>query len=554
MHVWRALIVLAVLVRLSAQTLPVRLTQLPYVLPPAVASDGRTIAFASNIAPDGSAVSDTADVYVYTRGLGTAGLRKLTSLTGLGATGVSLSSSGSQVAYTFVKSTGGPEEVHVVDVRSGADVAAAVDSDSCVRPLVACVNCIFACLGEPHVNDAGAKVLYAARRSNPFYVASTDRSSAVRLPVFSGALAPSSQRVISDSGVVVFTSAAPSGPTLVATPTDVYVISMDGTNLRAVTRFAGDATVAAGNAAISGDGGTIAFESNYQGSGLPAAATRSIWTVKTDGSGLRRISDGLTDASLPSLSLDGTTVAYLQNRRLHARRTDGTGVDTIVAAPPVSTADNPVLSGNGATVAYTLGPPEGGSAAVLGRDLDATTEFAVFAPAVIRPEGITGAAGFGLAPSPGSLISIYGANLTTSDSVFAAARLPLPRTLGGVSILLNGAALPLTAVSRWQVNAQLPPGLAAGSFQLQVQLDNSQKSNIVSATAKAISAGLFVTTAAGAGYTQSAAYHAGTAVLADMRSPATAGEVLEMYGTGFGPVNPVVLAGNPLRQHRSRQW
>jgi uncharacterized protein (TIGR03437 family) len=55
---------------------------------------------------------------------------------------------------------------------------------------------------------------------------------------------------------------------------------------------------------------------------------------------------------------------------------------------------------------------------------------------------------------PGSLVSIFGVNLA-SQIAFASA-VPLPVTLGGVSVSFNGIAAPLLFVPPQQINAQLP--------------------------------------------------------------------------------------------------
>src|ERR1019366_9627336 len=45
------------------------------------------------------------------------------------------------------------------------------------------------------------------------------------------------------------------------------------------------------------------------------------------------------------------------------------------------------------------------------------------------------------------------------------------------------------------------------------------------------------------GYSQAAAFHAGTGVAADLDHPAAAGETLEIYGLGLGVTDPMVEAG-----------
>src|SRR5438876_2305054 len=60
--------------------------------------------------------------------------------------------------------------------------------------------------------------------------------------------------------------------------------------------------------------------------------------------------------------------------------------------------------------------------------------------------------------SPGSLISILGSNLADAAS---ASGPPLPRLLGGVCVTANEMAIPLINTSPTQIDAQLPPELAA---------------------------------------------------------------------------------------------
>ena len=56
--------------------------------------------------------------------------------------------------------------------------------------------------------------------------------------------------------------------------------------------------------------------------------------------------------------------------------------------------------------------------------------------------------------APGSLISIYGSNLATGAA--AAAQVPLPNMLSGVTVLINGILAPLLYVGPSQINAQVP--------------------------------------------------------------------------------------------------
>jgi uncharacterized protein (TIGR03437 family) len=61
--------------------------------------------------------------------------------------------------------------------------------------------------------------------------------------------------------------------------------------------------------------------------------------------------------------------------------------------------------------------------------------------------------------APGSLISIFGRNLAT-DGLFTQGT--APTLMGGLCITMNNQPLPLLMTSTGQVNAQIPPELAAG--------------------------------------------------------------------------------------------
>src|ERR1019366_8838584 len=164
----------------------------------------------------------------------------------------------------------------VVEVPSGVDRIVAVDTGGCIQPLEAaiCFGCVFTCVNAPHITDDGAKVLYSVSRSQPFYVVNADGTGLAHLPVYSGVLAPAPQRVISQSGLVVFTSSSPSPPapgppTVGPFVQDVYVMNLDGTNIQDVTKFGNNTPLPAPfstlsllspyNATISADGGSIVF-------------------------------------------------------------------------------------------------------------------------------------------------------------------------------------------------------------------------------------------------------------------------------------------------------
>jgi uncharacterized protein (TIGR03437 family) len=236
-------------------------------------------------------------------------------------------------------------------------------------------------------------------------------------------------------------------------------------------------------------------------------------------------------------------VAFLRRGQAVAVNTS-TAVSGNLTDYQMSAVQNPALSDDGSTVAYALGPASQAPAAIYLRSVGSLAETPVFAPRVIAPGGIASAVG-GAPPARGSLVSVYGSNLTSTDGIVVATGFPLPLTLGGMSLLVNGAQAPLLALTPWQINAQLPADAAGANTTFQVKYAAGQ-SNIITATVEPLAPAVFSFVASdsrGGSYFQAAAYHAETATPADAVNPAAPGEVLEMYATGLGPTNPPVTAG-----------
>jgi uncharacterized protein (TIGR03437 family) len=96
--------------------------------------------------------------------------------------------------------------------------------------------------------------------------------------------------------------------------------------------------------------------------------------------------------------------------------------------------------------------------------LDSTTPTAS-APQVF-PKGAVNAASYLTAVAQNGLLSIFGKNL---GDTAGAGSLPLPTVLGGVCVTLNNTPLPLFLASPGQINAQIPPEMAIGTFPLVVR-------------------------------------------------------------------------------------
>ena len=513
----------------SGQQLPIFLGPVISFFPPAVNANGSVIVFGSTVTPQGSP-QQTNDLYV--------GATKLVT----NITSVGLVSNGSRAVFTNIEMKGG-EAIGIVDIPAGTTHLLNVDTKGCIQPLVVCPACFFSCVVTPHGTPDGSKILYAVRRSQPFYTVNADGTALTQLPVYSGSLAPSPQRVIGAGGVVVFTSAAPFGPTFAASATDVYVMNLDGTNIRNLTNFGTISAIYSSNATISADGNTVLFETNYAINNSGVSMERQIWAVQTDGSQLRQLTFGPGAATEPSISADGKIGVFLQGGAVYSLLPNSapppSGRRVPIASFRYSTGQAPVISDDGKRVAFLVGPSTYAAGAVYQVNIDGTTLHAVYAPRAISPRGVVAAAGFGVPASPGALVSVYGINFS-GDSITGASGFPLPPALAGVSVLADAKAVPVLSVSPWQINVELPQETPVKSTNFQASFDNGFVTPAEVAPVETTAPAVFVTDTQ-----QAAVLHAGTSILADDAHPATAGETLEMFGTGLGVTDPPIPAGMP---------
>ncbi len=164
----------------------------------------------------------------------------------------------------------------------------------------------------------------------------------------------------------------------------------------------------------------------------------------------------------------------------------------------------------------------------------------------INPVGITNAAnytGITNAYAPGELVNIYG-NFGVATQVDSA--IPIPKTLGGVQVLVNGYAAPVYLVSANQISALIPYELASdnqgsidsfATFQVVV---NGTTSNAVTLYLDQTSPGIYTLTQNGVG--AGAILHSNYTVVSSA-NPAAAGETVSLFMNGLGTATPTVADG-----------
>jgi uncharacterized protein (TIGR03437 family) len=160
------------------------------------------------------------------------------------------------------------------------------------------------------------------------------------------------------------------------------------------------------------------------------------------------------------------------------------------------------------------------------------------APPFFTPASMTNGASFasGLA-RPGGIASIFGTGLTGISGVVRALGYPLPTELAGVQVKINGIAAPLFSVSDnggQQINLQVPSEIPSNVLSVEIS-QNGSRAWVWRVDTSTSPPGLF------AGAVQHAADY--SPVTAD--APTQAGEVVIVYGTGFGAVASPAASGTP---------
>jgi uncharacterized protein (TIGR03437 family) len=184
---------------------------------------------------------------------------------------------------------------------------------------------------------------------------------------------------------------------------------------------------------------------------------------------------------------------------------------------------------------------------------DTWTYGVVTGPSISTVVSASAFGGFS-AVAPGSWVEIYGSALAPdtqgwTGSDFAGNN--APTSLNGVSVSIGGQAAFVDYISGAQVNAQLPANIAAGG-PLQLTVTNANGTSApVNITVNTTEPGLLAPASFLIGTNQYvvAQHSDGTYVLpvgaisGVTSSPAKPGEIVVIYGVGFGSVVPNIPAG-----------
>jgi uncharacterized protein (TIGR03437 family) len=333
----------------------------------------------------------------------------------------------------------------------------------------------------------------------------------------------SAGRPVANNGTAVFT--AYSRGVYVLQGNQVAVITSPGIASDAVIDAAGD-TIVFASGQTCGDM-SCAFQPNELRITSPGASGTELL-----------VSGGYS----PSLTDDGRQVLYLSDRsgahQAYLVNTDGSGDRRLTNDP--DGIGRAILSGDGMT-AYAV--------TIAGRLIRIT-----IAPATVA-ELIPASPFIGVPPptvppypasmpvlAPNKLVTFPGAGLVAKTTTAGA---PLPASLDGVQVTIQGLATRIQEVQPSSVTVVVPPGVTPIQAAL-VQVDVPGPTPFEAASTAVITgfAPEFLPGPPALYYPNSIlAAHQDWSGLVSAQSPARPGEVLHAYATGLGPTTPAVPYG-----------
>ena len=200
----------------------------------------------------------------------------------------------------------------------------------------------------------------------------------------------------------------------------------------------------------------------------------------------------------------------------------------------------PPATDSGTVTLYAAGEAVTGADVVTGTESYLTSlQLSPVAPPAIT--SVVSDASFASPVASGSWAAIFGSNLAPAgdsrlwgQSDIAGAELPV--NLDGTSVTVNGKAATVEFISPGQVNVQFPDDTALGPVPVVVTTAGGGSASFTAMYAQ-FAPGLF---AAAAPYL--VAQHADSSYVTPA-SPAKPGEIVILWGTGFGPADPPVPSG-----------
>jgi uncharacterized protein (TIGR03437 family) len=147
--------------------------------------------------------------------------------------------------------------------------------------------------------------------------------------------------------------------------------------------------------------------------------------------------------------------------------------------------------------------------------------------------------------APATWVTIFGTNLSESTQTWQADDFGnglLPTSLQGVSVTIDGLPAYVEYISPTQINVLAPDDAKVGAVQVQVTTAQQQSNSLtvqeqqVAPAFFTIDGGLYVA----ASHTNYTLVGKPNLLPGVVTQPAAPGEIIQMYGTGFGPTSPLL--------------
>lgn len=173
-------------------------------------------------------------------------------------------------------------------------------------------------------------------------------------------------------------------------------------------------------------------------------------------------------------------------------------------------------------------------------------------PTLISMAGVTHGATLRAGAASGSWVALHGAALSSTTRTWQAAEIVngnLPTSLDGVSVQINNQPAYVQYISPTQVNVLAPEAVSDGTVQVTLTNSNGTSSPVTVEFLRT-SPGFFQYAEENiAAVRPDGAYIAPEGLIEGVATtPARPGEIIVLYGTGFGPTSPAASPGKVLTE------